>query len=303
MRNAPLETVDTWLRQPALDPLRLVPALLQQQHLPRDPLRQNHALRYLTHVVFEDRNTSATIHNLVLTLHCAALTPESPPDADGPLLRFLQAAPSDSVSGRPYYDLDYALRLAKRAGRVAPCVHIYARMGLWENAVELALARGDLPLAQLHADSPDDDAPLRKRLWLRIAQHVVQEQKDVRAAMHMLEETDALQIEDVLPFFPDFAVIDDFKDEICGALEGYAAQIESLKLEMDEATQNAEAIKADVAALRNRFVTLDVGERCAKCKQGVFARQFYVFPCQHSFHADCLISLVSVRVSYSGVQL
>ena len=38
MHQAPKETVDSWLRQPALDPLRLVPSLLQLQHAARDPL-------------------------------------------------------------------------------------------------------------------------------------------------------------------------------------------------------------------------------------------------------------------------
>lgn len=111
--------------------------------------------------------------------------------------------------------------------------------------------------------------------------------------MAFLENTDLLQIEDILPFFPDFVVIDDFKDEICDALEGYAAHIDTLRREMDEATANAAAIKTDIAALQNRFVTIDAGERCAHCKLALLTRHFYVFPCQHSFHADCLIGLVS----------
>ena len=36
--------------------------------------------------------------------------------------------------------------------------------------------------------------------------------------MAFLENTDLLKIEDILPFFPDFVVIDDFKEEICTAL-------------------------------------------------------------------------------------
>lgn len=40
-------------------------------------------------------------------------------------------------------------------------------------------------------------------------------------AMQFLENTDLLKIEDILPFFPDFVVIDDFKEEIAHALEEY----------------------------------------------------------------------------------
>ncbi|KDQ63405.1 hypothetical protein JAAARDRAFT_147697 [Jaapia argillacea MUCL 33604] len=299
MRNSPKEMVDSWLKQPALDPLRLVPALLQLQRLPRDPLSPNQSIRYLNYVIFEKNDTSPIIHNLLITFYASpSPSPSKPsssqspsPEEDGPLLRFLSTAPSDPLTGKPYYDLDYALRLCKQTNRIQPCVHIYSKMGLWENSVDLALAKGDLELAKINADMPEDDQPLRKKLWLKIAKYVVQDKKDIKSAMHFLENTDLLKIEDILPFFPDFVVIDDFKEEICNALEGYAAHIDELKGEMDEATRNAEAIKQDIASLRNRFITLDSGETCSTCGYLLFTRQFYVFPCQHTFHADCLIGL------------
>lgn len=206
-------------------------------------------------------------------------------------MRFLSSAPSDPLSGKPYYDLDYALRLCKQAGRTQPCVHIYSKMGLYECSVDLALEKGDLELAKINADMPDDDDQLRKKLWLKIAKYVVQDKQDIKMAMRFLENTELLKIEDILPFFPDFVVIDDFKDEICTALEGYAAHIDALKGEMDEATRNADAIKQDIAALSKRFVTIDALEKCSVCSNALFTRQFYVFPCQHTFHADCLIGL------------
>lgn len=119
--------------------------------------------------------------------------------------------------------------------------------------------------------------------------------------MRFLENTDLLKIEDILPFFPDFVVIDDFKDEICTALESYSAHIDSLKAEMDATTRNAEAIKQDIAALEKRFVTIDADERCTVCHQPLLTRQFYVFPCHHTFHADCLISLVRLAQQINGL--
>lgn len=110
--------------------------------------------------------------------------------------------------------------------------------------------------------------------------------------MKFLESTDLVKIEDILPFFPDFVVIDDFKAEICSALEDYSARIDELKVEMDEATASAESIKRDIEGLANRFVTVEPGDKCWKCGLPLVTRQFYVFPCQHFFHADCLISMV-----------
>lgn len=43
------------------------------------------------------------------------------------------------------------------------------------------------------------------------ARHVVEEKKDVKRAMEFLKECDLLKIEDILPFFHDFVIIDDFK--------------------------------------------------------------------------------------------
>ncbi|KAF9569895.1 DigA protein [Agrocybe pediades] len=294
MHQAPKETVDAWLRQPLLDPLRLIPSLLQLQHSARDPLLPNQAIRYLNHVIFEQHNTSPTIHNLLVTFYVSPSSSPSyaSPEDDGPLLQFFSNAPTDPITGKPYCDLDYALRLCKAAGRTQPCVHIYSKMGLWENSVDLALEKGDLELAKINADMPEDDHSLRKKLWLKIARYVVQDKKDIKSAMRFLENADLLKIEDILPFFPDFVVIDDFKEEIAHALEGYSAQIDTLKGEMDEATRTAESIKQDITALKNRFITIDANEQCSKCSNLLFTRQFYVFPCHHTFHADCLIGLV-----------
>jgi hypothetical protein len=53
-------------------------------------------------------------------------------------------------------------------------------MELWENSVDLALEKGDLELARINANLPEDDEPLRKKLWLKIAKYVVQEKQDIK---------------------------------------------------------------------------------------------------------------------------
>jgi hypothetical protein len=67
------------------------------------------------------------------------------------------------------------------------------------------------------AEKVEDDQDLRKKLWLMVAKHVIKQEKgakreNIRKAIAFLKETDGLlKIEDILPFFPDFALIDDFK--------------------------------------------------------------------------------------------
>ena len=68
-----------------------------------------------------------------------------------------------------------------------------------------------MELARINADKPEDDEVLTKKLWLTIAKHVVQDNKDIKSALEILKQSNVLKIEDILPFFPDFVLIDDFK--------------------------------------------------------------------------------------------
>ena len=49
----------------------------------------------------------------------------------------------------------------------------------------------------------------------------IEEHKTIKPAIEIMKESDCLKIEDILPHFPDFVVIDDFKEDICSALEEY----------------------------------------------------------------------------------
>ena len=92
-----------------------------------------------------------------------------------------------------------------------------------------------------------------------------------------LEDTDLLTIEDILPFFLDFVVIEDFKENVCMALEGFSAHADSLEIEIDKTTKDAEAIIADSNTLRNWFVLIDAFNQCTECNVILLIRQFYAF--------------------------
>lgn len=98
---------------------------------------------------------------------------------------------------------------------------------------------------------------------------------NVCRAMLFLRECSLLKIEDILPFFPDFATIDHFKvhpppvtcrkhklptppsfppsqDAICTSLKEYNAHIDDLKTEMQGATDSAKNIRSDIQDIRNK---------------------------------------------------
>ncbi|CAM9512808.1 unnamed protein product, partial [Heterosigma akashiwo] len=71
-----------------------------------------------------------------------------------------------------------------------------------------------------------------------------------------------LKIEDILPLFPDFAVIDAFKTEICASLEDYNQKIQGLKAEMEEYTEASEALSEQISDLKRRAVVMDPAAPC-----------------------------------------
>lgn len=188
-------------------------------------------------------------------------------------------------------------------------------MSMHEEAVALAL-QVDPDLAMAEADKVEDDEELRKKLWLMIAKHVVEQEKgtkreNIRKAIAFLKETDGLlKIEDILPFFPNFALIDDFREAICSSLEDYNKQIELLKEEMNDATHGADSIRSDIGALAQRYAIIERDEECGVCRRRILntpadsgisrgyaslrpMAPFYVFPCGHAFHAQCLITHIT----------
>lgn len=272
------DLVDILMRQADLKPRNLIPALLTYDQNFRGPLSQNQAVRYLLYVINHLSSTDAAVHNTLISIYAA-----HPSKDESALLSYLE-----SQGDEPSFDADFALRLCIQHSRVQSCVHIYSSMGQYLQAVELALAHSEIDLASLIADRPVSNPALRKKLWLAVAKKVISQSNGIKTAIEFLKRCDLLKIEDLIPFFPDFVVIDDFKEEICSALEDYSHNIDALKKEMDESSQTATNIKIDIAALDHRYAIVEPGEKCYVCSLPLLSRQFFVFPCQHSFHSDCL---------------
>ncbi|KAK6918988.1 Pep3/Vps18/deep orange [Dillenia turbinata] len=332
------ETVESWMATKNLNPRKLIPAMMRYSSEPHSKNETHEVIKYLEFCVHRLQNEDPGIHNLLLSLYAKQ-------EDDSTLLRFLQCKFGKGRTSGPefFYDPKYALRLCLKEKRIRACVHIYSMMSMHEEAVALAL-QVDPELAMAEADKVEDDEDLRKKLWLMIAKHVIEQEKgtkreNIRKAIAFLKETDGLlKIEDILPFFPDFALIDDFKgtplrqcllhawavhgheafaflgclrcEAICSSLEDYNKQIEQLKQEMNDATHGADNIRNDISALAQRYALIDRDEECGVCKRKILnvgsdqrtARgytavgpmaPFYVFPCGHAFHAQCLIAHVT----------
>lgn len=271
--------IEILMRRNNIEPQKILPALLSyNENASETPLNQNQAVRYLNYVVNNMPDSPPSVHNTLISIMAS-----HPSTSETALLNYLETQPAP-----PLYDADFALRLCIQNNRVQSCVHIYSAMGQYQQAVELALDHDDVDLAAIVADRLENDDKMRKKLWLLIAEKKIKEASSIKEAIEFLKRCELLKIEDLIPFFPDFVVIDDFKEEICNALEEYSQHIDNLKQEMDVSQHTAEQIRAEIAALDSRYAIVEPGERCWICTLPVLSRQFFVFPCQHAFHSDCL---------------
>lgn len=73
----------------------------------------------------------------------------------------------------------------------------------------------------------------------------------------------------------------------------YNQHIQDLKDEMEEATRSAELVRKEITSFRNRYTYIQVAEVCEICELALMIRPFYLFPCNHKFHSDCLLKELS----------
>jgi hypothetical protein len=145
---------------------------------------------------------------------------------------------------------------------------------------------------------PVEEKELRKRLWTRIAEWVIAHDGTAKDAVAVIHESEAaLRVEDVLPYFPGITIIDDFKEELNRSLQEANADIVTLRQDMAQYQESAEKIRSDIRGLRNRSAYVRVGQKCDLCGRVLMATDFYLFPCAHAFHRDCLLGETSKHVT------
>jgi hypothetical protein len=188
---------------------------------------------------------------------------------------------------KPSLDLSYALRVLLKTGRhYRSVVRIYMGYGMRQRAVELAIKVDPALAKELAGECISGEE--KKRLWLMIARNAAEEeegsteQEIVSKVLAVLNEcgSDVLSIEDVLPFLPDLAQIDQFKDEICEALTSYSSKIEDYLKEMNECDQTCSALREEIRRLNDYSTMMKGDARCALTRKFLVQEKepFYVFP-------------------------
>jgi hypothetical protein len=268
MQHVPTKLIDMWIQLGnKLESNKLLPSLA----IGRETIKQaNEAIRYLEFCINKLDLKDIAIHNYLISLYI-----KYKPDK---LLNYIQRQGDDETLIN--YDKHYALRLClnniENSSIKEACVYIYKLIGLYEEAVDLALTI-DVKLAKEIADSTELNIndELKQKLWLCIARHIIEDEKDVSKAMSFLDECgDAVQIEDILPYFPDFVTIDDFKDAIKDSLLSYTCRIDTLKGDIEQAATSAESIRNEIHQIRSKSISISSSERCLICHYPLLTRKF-----------------------------
>ena len=178
-------------------------------------------------------------------------------------------------------------------------VYLFCVLGHLEEAVTVALEFLSIEEAKKCLDFAQENAELKRKVWLMIAKHVVKNENDIKLAMACLQECEGLvKVEDILPFFPNFVTIDHFKDAICESLQEYSEHIQELKEEMEEAYSSAERIREDMNKHKGKYTFVRATDKCCVCNNHLMATSFHLFPsCGHKFHTDCLKEAVRPHLS------
>lgn len=271
MERVPGDTVDILIRaERNLDPTRLIPALV------RSPSDED-VVRFLESVMRHFERVDPAVRNLLLEYYIKSKDEER-------TLGFLNAE-----CRRPDFDHKYALRKCLDGGQKRTSIYLYSEMGLYEEAVDVALKVGDVESAVMNADRVDGDDDRKKQLWMKIVKSVSSKSDSLRPVMDIIHRCPLIRIEDVLPCFPAEAKIDEFKDEVSKSLTSYNAEIATLQEEVKKVTDNADIIRQDMKQIRFRYAFASQNQKCALTGQLVQGRPMYVFPCGHACLQDALL--------------
>lgn len=117
----------------------------------------------------------------------------------------------------------------------------------------------------------------------------------------MRDSNGILRIGDILPFLPDSTDIDLFREDMCSSLEQSSADISRLRSEIAELEEATESINREIKAVQDRGYSMQSNQRCYYCNTLVLSSPFYLYPCSHAFHADCVMERLDTFLSASEI--
>ncbi|AMD19006.1 HBR105Wp [Eremothecium sinecaudum] len=288
--NSPAATINAWMQVPDVDPVELIPSMLtyfshfqEQQKLSLRPL-QNYALTYLKRYIKERKPEDSLIHNTVIFMLLAPKV-DSETDGEQEAIKFINEHPTR-------FDPNFVLRLSLKLERYSVAIRLYSQLKLYDDAVDLALSKGMVSSAKMIVTTLEtENTQILKKLWLKIARVTIHSNEDVHRSIRSIiqESNEVLTIKDLLPLFNELTTIADLKDELVRSLEGHRVSMTHIYQEINNCIKIKKEIRQDIDLFSKRHKLLKPGVSCDICRHILTTRKFFVFPCGHNFHTDCII--------------
>ena len=242
------------------------------------------------------------IHNLYI--YYLSINPSNKYIVIEYLKKYLELDQRGKRKQKVLFQLDYAKRLLKD-NKLAYAL-VLALMGKYSEGVSYALKR--LPkenediqknqeIAEYIANSATDKK-MRKKLWIEIFRNYsdmggdiqdLKKEEKFSQAIEIMEKSNILKIEDVLPHITDSVKIEEFKEQITKCIKQYEDNIRGLKLNITKYNETAEKIKSDINKIKKKSTELKYNEfKCEICKGYIKNKNIFLFPCGHMFDMDCI---------------
>lgn len=325
--NYPVKTIDTWIRLiDDLEELKMMSSLLTYNKTVAVPKNikpeHNQSLRFLRFLIFERKVSNKIIHNTFFSI----LITYPNISNENFILKELESYQTNKrtlfgkYNNEILFDFDFILRLSFKYHRIQTAIFIYSILEKNEEAVTLALDNDLINSAILVADKCNETIEQeRKNLWLKISEKLITKvvtSKDYIKEHHdmffdvlkddisgdenddsvylllkfLTQKCDDLTVKDLLPLFPDFIIIDNFKDSLVESLKRLSLEMNKISIDMDNTLKESKKINEKIKDFKTtNFQIIEPFESCQICHKILAIRKFIVFPCSHSFHQDCLV--------------
>ena len=243
------------------------------------------------------------IHNLYI--YYLSINPGNKTAVVEYLKKYLELDQRGKRKLKVLFQLDYAKRLLKD-NKLAYSL-VLALMGKYSEGVYYALKKDpkypdedteyNKEIAEYIANSATDNK-LKKKLWIEIFRNYSEsggdsqdpkKEKKFTQAMEVMQKSQILKIEDVLPHITDSIKIEEFQKEISDCINQYEKNINGLKRNIQTYNNIAENIKKDINKIKKRSMEVKYNEfKCDICKSYIKNKNIFLFPCGHMFDMDCI---------------
>jgi len=233
------------------------------------------------------------------------------------ILQFLEKYIQPDKNGKKLkisFQLDYAKTLLK--DNKLAYGYILALMGKYSEGISYVLKKEEREKEILTEEDKEDitakekeelrvaefiaknvqDKKLQKTLWIQIFKILGERNKDntkneekLAQALNIMDRSEVLKIEDVLPYITDSLKIEEFKTHISECISQYEQNINELKQNIRSYNQTAENIKMDINKAKKKPMEIKYNEfKCEICRELIRNKRIFLFPCGHMFDMDCI---------------